>query len=80
MEKAKRLFRSREDKVLGGVCGGMADYFKIDPVIVRILWIVAILLGGWVLLAYFGAWIIVPKESEVLAEKIVFDDVTENKE
>jgi phage shock protein PspC (stress-responsive transcriptional regulator) len=56
----KRFYRSKEDRVLGGVCGGVAEYFGIDPVIVRIIWLAAALSFGFGILAYIIAWIIVP--------------------
>ena len=57
----KRLYRSAKDKILGGVCGGVADYFNIDPTIVRILWILFSLIYGSGILAYIIAWIIIPR-------------------
>jgi len=59
----KRLYRITKDKVIAGVCGGIAEYFNIDPVIVRLLWVIAILAGGVGILAYLIAWIIIPKRS-----------------
>jgi len=58
--KTKRLFRSRSSRVIAGVCGGIGEYFNIDPVIVRIIWVVVTLLGGAGLLAYIIAWIAIP--------------------
>ncbi len=58
----KRLFRSRKDRVIGGVCGGMGNYFNIDPVLARVIWAVLFFAGGVGLLAYILAWIIVPEE------------------
>jgi phage shock protein C len=60
-EQIKRLYRSGKNRVLGGVCGGLGEYFNIDPVIVRILWIVFSLLYGAGILVYIIAWIIIPK-------------------
>ena len=57
----KRLYRSRKDKIIAGVCGGIGEYFKIDPVIIRLLWILLIFAGGSGILAYLVAWIIIPK-------------------
>ena len=45
-EDVRRLYRSGEDKILGGVCGGIAKYFRVDPVIIRILWVVFTLIWG----------------------------------
>jgi phage shock protein PspC (stress-responsive transcriptional regulator) len=58
----KRLFRSKKDKMFGGVCGGMADYFNIDPVIVRICWLLLMFGVGFGLLAYIIGWIIIPED------------------
>lgn len=58
----KRLYRSRDDRMLAGVCGGIADYFGVDPNLVRILTLVSLLLPGPQILAYLVAWVIVPQE------------------
>jgi len=58
----KRLYRLRKDKIFGGVCGGLGRYFNIDPVIVRMLWVVFFLFGGVGSLAYIIGWIIIPEE------------------
>jgi phage shock protein C len=58
----KRLFRSRKDRILGGVCGGMGNYFNLDPVLVRVIWAVLFFAAGVGFLAYIVAWIIVPEE------------------
>jgi phage shock protein PspC (stress-responsive transcriptional regulator) len=56
----KRLMRSRIDKKIGGVCAGLADYFDIDPTIVRVVWLLAIFLGGTGGLLYIVLWIVLP--------------------
>jgi phage shock protein C len=61
-KKIKRLYRSRKDKILGGVCGGLAEYFGIDPTLLRLVWVVFTLLGGAGFLAYMIAWIVIPKK------------------
>lgn len=58
----KRLYRSYTDKMLGGVCGGLGEYFNIDPVIIRVLFIVAVLFGGGGILAYIILWIVIPQK------------------
>ena len=58
----KRLYRSRSDKVIGGVCGGMAKYFGIDQVWMRLIAVVLVFVDGIGVLAYIVAWIIVPYE------------------
>ena len=61
MAQIKRLYRSGKDKIIAGVCGGIAEYFNIDPVIVRILLILSIFLWGFGILFYLIAWIIIPR-------------------
>ena len=56
----KKLYKSANDKVLAGVCGGIGEYFAIDTVIIRLLWVVFTLMGGAGLIAYIIAAIIVP--------------------
>ncbi|MGZ4846758.1 MAG: PspC domain-containing protein [Halobacteriota archaeon] len=60
----KRLVRIKEGRMLGGVCGGIAKYLDIDPVIIRILWVVFTLFFGVGLLVYVVAWILIPEEGE----------------
>lgn len=57
---SRRLFRNPNDKILGGVCSGVANYFDIDPVIIRLIFAVLFFTAGVGLLAYILAWIIVP--------------------
>jgi len=57
----KRLYRDEQNKVLGGVCSGIANYLNLDPILVRVLWI---LLFGISFLAYLLLWIAVPSSSE----------------
>lgn len=56
----KRLYRSKREKVLGGVFGGIAEYLEIDPVIVRLLGVVSIFFSGVGIIFYFIAWMIIP--------------------
>jgi phage shock protein PspC (stress-responsive transcriptional regulator) len=60
----RRLYRSRSDRVLGGVCGGIAKYFAIDPVIVRVVAVALIFLGGTGLIAYVAGLLLIPNEGE----------------
>ncbi len=60
----KRLYRSKSDKMVSGVCGGLAAYFNIDPTIIRIIWAVLVLAYGTGLLAYVIAAIIIPREPD----------------
>jgi phage shock protein C len=58
--KQAKLLRNPYDKVIGGVCSGMAHYFDIDPVIIRLIWAVLVLVGGVGVVAYIIAWAIIP--------------------
>ncbi|MCD6119318.1 PspC domain-containing protein [bacterium] len=58
----KKLYRSRKDKVIAGVCGGLADYLEVDPTLVRLIFIVVACINGVGLLLYFVMMIVVPKE------------------
>ena len=59
---AKKLYRSTTDKMLGGVAGGLAEYFDIDSTLVRVLFIVVVFLGGGGIIAYIILWIVVPQK------------------
>ena len=54
MDERKRLYKSRNNKMICGVCAGIADYFNIDPSIVRVLWAVLALAAGTGVLAYIA--------------------------
>ncbi len=58
----RRLYRSRADKMIAGVCAGIARYFDLDPVLVRVLWVLCVLFGGTGLLLYVILWIVMPLE------------------
>jgi phage shock protein PspC (stress-responsive transcriptional regulator) len=62
----KRLLRSKSDSVIAGVCGGLGEYFDTDPIIFRILFVLAILFGGGGLLVYIILWIAVPEEKSTI--------------
>ena len=57
---SKKLYKSNTNKMLEGVCGGIAEYFGVDPTIVRLAWVVFCVLGGSGILAYIIAAIIIP--------------------
>lgn len=61
MDERKRLYKSRNYKMICGVCAGIADYFNIDPSIVRVLWAVLALAAGTGVLAYIACAIILPE-------------------
>ena len=58
----KKLFRSLNNRMICGVCGGVGNYFNIDPTIIRLVWVLASFVGGGGLLAYIIAAIIIPEE------------------
>ena len=62
----KKLYRSDENKMLAGVCGGIAEYFGVGPTLIRLAWVVFSLLGGSGLLAYILAAIIIPRDDSNL--------------
>jgi len=64
MAQTRKLYRSRTDRKLAGVCGGLAQYFNADPTLIRVLFVVLALLGGPGLVIYLVLWIIVPEEPE----------------
>lgn len=57
----KKIYRSQKDKMLGGVCGGIAEYFNIDSTIVRLLAILLFFAEGIGVFLYFACWIIIPE-------------------
>lgn len=57
----QRLYKSDKDKVFDGVCGGIGEYLQIDPVLVRLLWILLVVFGGTGVVAYVVAMFIIPK-------------------
>ncbi|MEK6916215.1 MAG: PspC domain-containing protein [Nanoarchaeota archaeon] len=61
IKKTKKLFRSKKNKVIAGVCGGVGEYFEIDPVVIRLVWVLFSLAGGTGVLAYLIAWLIIPE-------------------
>ncbi|HEY9166378.1 MAG TPA: PspC domain-containing protein [Candidatus Kryptonia bacterium] len=65
----RRLYRSRKNRVVAGVAGGLGEYFDIDPVFVRIIFVLATLASGTGLIAYIILWIVVPHEKIVFPEQ-----------
>jgi len=62
---SKRLYRSTKERMLGGVCGGLGEYFDIDPTIVRLIAVIFALTGTGIL-AYIIAWLIIPEQPTVM--------------
>jgi phage shock protein C len=62
MTEKKRLYRSLDNRKIAGVCGGLGEYFDIDPTMVRLAWVIFTLVGGAGLLGYIIAWIVMPEQ------------------
>ena len=62
----KKLYRSKKERMIAGICGGIADYFEVDPTLIRLLWagltILTAVLPGTII--YLLAWIIIPEEGK----------------
>ena len=67
--KQKRLYRDIDDHVISGVCSGLGRYFGIDPVLVRLAFLVAIIIGGFGTILYIILWVIIPK-AETVSQKL----------
>lgn len=61
----KRLYRSSTDRILGGVCGGIGEFFNIDPTLIRLGWVLFCAMGGSGVLAYVIAAIIIPDQPTI---------------
>jgi len=61
MASYKRLLRSLTDRKIAGICGGLGDYFNIDPTVIRVLFLFLMLFGGGGIVLYIILWIIVPE-------------------
>ena len=61
MVEQKKLYRSQDDRMISGICAGIAEYFDIDPALVRLLWVLLSVAGGAGVLAYLIAHLIVPE-------------------
>jgi phage shock protein C len=64
MEPTRKLYRSRAHRTIAGVCCGLADYFGVDPTLIRVIFVLLNLLGGAGIVLYLLLWIIVPNEPE----------------
>ncbi len=60
-DRPRRLERNPDDKVIAGVASGVADFFGLDPTVVRVVWALTILLGGLGVIVYIILWIVVPE-------------------
>jgi len=67
--ETKKLFRSVDDNIIAGVCGGLAKYFQIDSSLIRIIFVLLAIGGGSGLLIYLILWLVIPMEKEIDKEK-----------
>lgn len=75
-----RLYKSNKDKVFDGVCGGIGEYFNMDPVVIRLLWVILVIFGGTGVIAYLIAMLIIPKNDEAapVGDSEVGKDISPN--
>jgi phage shock protein C len=76
MDQTKKLYRSKKNRIIGGVCGGLAEYFKIDPLIIRLIFVALTFADGVAIIIYIILMIAVPEEPAGAAEVI---DKNENR-
>jgi phage shock protein C len=69
--QTKRLYRSRTDMMLGGVCGGLAKYLDVDPTIVRLIFVLLLFIGGGGFWIYLVLWLITPVEPRTEPVEVV---------
>jgi len=82
MEQRRKLYRSEKERLLAGVCGGLAEYFKLDPVLVRLIFVLLALFSGLGIIAYIVLWILAPRASsaESSSKEVVKENIDEMKE
>ncbi len=77
-QEPRRLYRSQRDKMIAGVCGGIAEYFNVDPVWIRLATVLIVFVNGIGLLLYILAWILIPKNPyQKPGEKTIAEDTVE---
>jgi phage shock protein C len=64
MEDPRKLYRSETQRMLAGVCGGLAEYFNIDATVMRVLFLILAVFGGSGIVLYLVMWIVVPDASK----------------
>ncbi len=62
MTNIKKLYRSRKERIIAGVCGGLAEYLNIDPTVVRLVWVLFTLAYGIGVISYLICWAIIPEK------------------
>jgi len=66
----RNLYRSCKSRVLGGVCGGLGEYFDVDPVLIRLLFLISIIAGGIGFVVYLFAWLVIPNDPKCEHENV----------
>lgn len=66
-KQTKKLYRSKKDSMVAGVCGGIAEYLDVDATLIRLLWIFITFLGGSGIIAYLIAWVVIPNDPAILS-------------
>ena len=74
MTAKKKLYRSRSNRMIAGICGGLGEYFNIDPTLIRLALVFFTLWWGSGLLFYFIAWFVIPEEPELAQESHLLTD------
>lgn len=62
----KKLYRSYDNRMIAGICGGIGEYFDIDPTIVRLIAVIFVFVWGFGIVLYLLAWIIIPNEIDII--------------
>lgn len=65
MENEKKRLTRSDNKMIGGVCAGIADYLNLDPTVVRVLYVLMIFFAGFGILLYFILWLVMPKKENL---------------
>lgn len=80
MTQEKKLYRNIHNKVIGGVSGGLAEYFDVDVVVFRLLFVLLVLFGGGGVLAYIVMWIVIPPKPEQYFSQPTSEETTSGNE
>lgn len=76
----RKLYRSRKNRVFGGVAGGLAEYFGLDPILMRVIFVIITLINGIGLILYIILWIVIPEIPFEMAYKVNPDDNSQKSE
>lgn len=76
---SRQLYRSNENKIIAGVCSGIAEYFEVDPTIVRIIWLLSIF-AGFGIIAYIICWLVMPEKNTGYYSSSIFNESSTTKQ